>query len=358
LRLSRPSLPSLTAYTELLEATWDDGWLSNFGPHGRRFENACAGYTGLPHVRAVANCDIGLTLAVRALEIPPGARVVVPSFTFPSTLHALLWNGLEPCFADVDRDTWCLTAESAAPAVDATTRAIVGTHSFMSVCDVHGLERLARDVGAVLLFDAAQAFASWVGARHVGSYGDASVFSFSPTKIATCGEGGLAAFRDPAGAERFKSLRSYGSTDRALVGLNGRLSELHAALGCLAVDAVEEEVAPRARLVDRYRERLESLPELRFQAWPSEVRPTPTLLVADFGSLRAPVAAALAAEGVETRRYFTPLHAQSGFAGIAAAPLPVTERLGEGVLALPLHGRLREADVDRVCDTVARTMSG
>ena len=190
-RLSRPSLPSLAAYTELLETVWDEGWLSNFGPHGQRFESACAGYTGLPHVRAVANCDVGLTLAVRALGIPPGARVVLPSFTFPSTLHALLWNGLEPCFADVDPDTWCLTAESAAPAIDATTRAIVGTHSFMSVCDVHGLESVARDLGAVLLFDAAQAFASWIGERHVGAYGDASVFSFSPTKIATCGEGGL-----------------------------------------------------------------------------------------------------------------------------------------------------------------------
>ncbi|HEX6654358.1 MAG TPA: DegT/DnrJ/EryC1/StrS family aminotransferase [Thermoleophilaceae bacterium] len=358
LRLSRPSLPSLTAYTELLETTWDDGWLSNFGPHGRRFEGACAGYTGLSHVRAVANCDIGLALAVRALGIPPGARVIVPSFTFPSTLHALLWNGLEPRFADVDPDTWCLTAESAAPAVDAATRAIVGTHSFMSVCDVDGLERLAGDAGATLLFDAAQAFASWIGERHVGTYGDASVFSFSPTKIATCGEGGLAAFRDPAHAERFEALRSYGSDDGELVGLNARLSEPHAALGCLTVEDVEEEVARRARLADRYRERLASLPGVRLQAGTSELRPTPTLLVADLGSARAPVAAALAAEGIETRRYFTPLHTQPGFAGIAAAPLPVSERLGDGALALPLHGQLDEADVDRVCDAVGLAISG
>ena len=117
-------------------------------------------------------------------------------------------------------------------------------------------------------------------------------------------------------------------------------------------------MALRARLADRYRERLASLPELRVQSGPSEARPTPTLFVADFGSLRASVAAALAAEGVETRRYFTPLHTQPGFAGIAAAPLPVTERLGNGVLALPLHGQLDEADVDRVCDSIGRAVSG
>jgi dTDP-4-amino-4,6-dideoxygalactose transaminase len=140
--------------------------------------------------------------------------------------------------------------------------------------------------------------------------------------------------------------------------VNARLSEPHAALGCLAVEAVEDEVALRAPLADRYRERLAPLAELRLQATPGEVRPTPTLLVADFGRWRAPVAAALAAEGIETRRYFTPLHTQSGFGGIAAAPLPVTERLGNGVLALPLHGQIGEADVDRVCDAVGRVMSG
>jgi dTDP-4-amino-4,6-dideoxygalactose transaminase len=312
----------------------------------------------VPHVRAVANCDIGLTLAVRALGIPRGASVAVPSFTFPSTLHALIWNGLEPRFADVDPDTWCLTAESAAPAVDGDTRAIVGTHSFMSACDVGGLEQLAHEAGAVLLFDAAQAFATWIGDGHVGSFGDASVFSFSPTKIATCGEGGLAAFRDPAAAQRFEALRNYGSSDGDLVGVNGRMSELHATLGCLTVEAVEDEVAARMGLAERYREQLSSLPGVRMQAIGDGVRPTPTLLVADFGKRRAHVESALAAAGIETRRYFTPLHTRPGLSEIAAAALPVTERLGEGTLTLPLHRHLVDEDVDRVCEVVDRALSG
>jgi dTDP-4-amino-4,6-dideoxygalactose transaminase len=355
IRVSRPSLPPLDDYRALLESTWDDGWLSNFGPHARRFEQACAGYTALVHVCAAANCDLALTLGIRALGLGPGDRVVVPSFTFPTTLHALLWNGLEPVFADVDRATWCLTAQSAAPVADGA-RAIVGTHSFMSICDVTGLERLAAEREALLLFDAAQAFATWVGERHVGAFGDLSAFSFSPTKIATCGEGGLAAFRAPAAAERFAALRSYGDEHR--VGLNARMSEPHAALGCLAVERVEEEVAARSRLVARYRERLADLPHIRLQETPPGVRATPTLFVADFGGRRAKVEATLGAEGIETLRYFRPLHEMPAFGHLPAAPLPETGRLGAGVLALPLHGALDAADVDHVCDLVERAVTG
>jgi dTDP-4-amino-4,6-dideoxygalactose transaminase len=355
LRLARPSLPPLDAYVEELAATWEDAWLSNFGPRAERFERVCADYAGLRHVRAVSNCDVGLTLAVRAFALGPGDRVIVPSLTFPSTLHALLWNGLEPRFAEVDPDTWCLTAESAASAIDGETAAIVGTHAFMSACDVAGLEALAADLGAVLIFDAAQAIGTWVGGRHVGTFGDASVFSFSPAKVATSGEGGLASFRDADAAERFGLLREYGSDsnyDSRLIGLNGKLSELHAALGCLTVAGLEEEVAARQRLVERYERRVGELDGVRLQAIAPELRPTPTMLVADFGARRDDVASALSGQGIESRAYFRPLHAMDRFSGLPAAPLPVTERLGVSLLALPLHRGMDDADVDLVCDTV------
>ena len=352
LRMAAPTLPSLDAYAAELAETWQGGWLSNFGPHSARFEELCGAYMGRPDVRAVSNCDVGLALAVRALGLEPGARVLVPSFTFASTLHALLWNDLEPRFADVDPDTWCLSATSAAAALDGDVAAIVGTHAFMAVCDVAGLEALAARAGAVVLYDAAQALASWVGSEHVGGFGDASVFSFSPTKIATCGEGGLATFREGAATERFTLLRGYGSDseyDSRHVGLNGKLSELHAALGCLTVPRIEEEVAARLALVARYRRRLGGLAGVRLQALPPGLRPTPTQLVADFGARRDEVASALADRGIETRAYFRPLHAMERFRLLPAAPLPVTERLGA---ALPLHRAMDAGDVDRVCGAV------
>lgn len=360
LRVASPALPPLDAYAAELEQSWEQGQLSNFGPLAQRFEALCSHYARLPHVRSVSSCDVGLTLAVRALGLEPGSRVIVPSFTFASTLHALLWNGLEPRFADVDPDGWCLTAESARAALDGHVGAIVGTHAFIGACDVAGLEALAADTGSVLMFDAAQALATWVGPVHVGAFGDASAFSFSPAKIATCGEGGLVAFRDPAAAERFALLRAYGSDgdyDSRWVGLNGKLSELHAGLGCLTVPRVEDEVAARAALVDRYRERLGVLDGVRLQSVAPEVRATPTQMVADLGVRRDEVAGALRVLGIESRAYFRPLHTMDRFRGLSAASLPVTEQLGAALLALPLHGAMGTDDVDRVCDAVEASVA-
>ena len=361
LRVSKPRLPPLDAYAAELAQAWELGRISNFGAVAERFEAICGEYTGLPRVRAVSSCDVGLTLAVRALGLMPGASVIVPSFTFPSTLHALLWNGLEPRFADVDPDTWCMTAETARAALDGSADAIVGTHAFMGACDVDGLTALSHDLMCVLLFDAAQAFASWIGSRHIGAYGDASVFSFSPTKVATCGEGGLAVFRDSHAAERFTLLRSYGSDttyESRLVGLNGKLSELHAALGCQTVRLVEDTVATRAELVKRYRAGLGDIPGVRLQAVAPELRATPTQFVVDLGPARDRVARALRDHGIETRVYFRPLHAMGRFRHLPAARLPVTERLARTSLALPLHTSMDTDAVDHVCavigDLVAR----
>jgi dTDP-4-amino-4,6-dideoxygalactose transaminase len=353
MRVARPELPPLDELRAALEPVWERAWLSNFGPAALGLERLCAEYTRLPHVRAVSCADAGLVLAVAALGLPRGARAVVPSFTFPSTLHALLWNGLRPMFADVDPATWCLTPESAAPALRSPPAAIVGTHAFMATCDVAGLERLAGELGAALVFDAAQAYGSWIGDRHVGAFGDASVFSFSPTKVVTTGEGGLAALRDPAVAERFAALRGYGMERGAGVrapGLNAKLSELHAALGHLTLPQVEARVAERAALAARYRARLAGAVGL--QALPEGLRPTPTHVVVDAGDRRDAIAGALAAAGIETRAYFRPLHEMAPYADAERAPLPVTERLGRSLLTLPLHTGLALSDVDRVCDVV------
>jgi dTDP-4-amino-4,6-dideoxygalactose transaminase len=354
LAVARPSLPPLDELAEALEGAWATGYVSGFAAKATEFEARCASYTGLPHAACVANADLGLTLALTALRLPPRSRVVVPSFTFASTLHALLWNRLQPVFVDVDPDTWCVTPETASRGLSERAGAIVATHAFMSAADVGGLERLAADHGTALIFDAAQAFATWIDGRHAGAFGDASVFSFSATKIVTCGEGGLAAFRDGAALERFRFLRAYGSDatyESREVGLNAKLSELHAALGCLTVPRTEDEVGCRAELVALYRERLDGV--VGFQACPLGVRPTPTQLVVDAGARRDAVVRRLSASGIDSRTYFRPLHAMPRFRGLARTELPVTERLGRSVVTLPLHSGMDVADVERVCEAVA-----
>jgi dTDP-4-amino-4,6-dideoxygalactose transaminase len=356
LGLARPELPPLEELAAALEPVWERAYVSNFGPATRELERIASGYTGLPHVLSVANADLGLTLAIAALRLPPGTSAIVPSFTFPSTLHAALWNRLEPVFADVDPDTWTATPESIAPALDRHPDAglILATHCFLAPADAPGLHRLAAERGIPLVLDAAQAYATWIGDRHVGAYGDASVFSLAATKVVTSGEGGLAAFRDPELAARFERLRSYGMThDHEVIqpGLNGKLGELNATLGCLTLPRVEEYVDALLALVDAYRERLE--PDVTMQSVPPGTRPTPSQLVVDLGPRRRDaVERALRAEDIGTRRYFRPLHRMALYERVARPPLPVTERLGRSLLALPLHLRMTAGDVDRVCDAV------
>lgn len=360
--LLRPSLPALEDYSAQLEAVWESRMLSNFGGQAGRFEALCRDYGGWEHAAAAANCDLALTLAIAALEIPERSTVLLPSFTFNSTLHAALWNRLSPRFVDIHPDTFCLSPQAVREAlVDADVKLILATHIFGAACDVEQLTELAEAAGAALIFDAAHAFATFVDGRHVGCYGDASTFSFSGTKLVTMGEGGVVAFTRAAVADRFRYLRAYGfrrDYESRYVGLNAKLSELHAALGVLTIPRAEEAVAARAALVARYHERLAGLPDLRFQAPGEGVRPSCTYLGIDAGEHRDALAAHLEAANIETKTYFRPLHEMALFQSLAADPLPVTERLGRSVLCLPLYSDLPVGDVERVCDEAERFLTG
>jgi dTDP-4-amino-4,6-dideoxyglucose len=355
MRVSRPSLPDPDRYAEVLAEIWERGILSNQGPCANAFEAAFADYAGVrAHVRCASSADLGLALAVRALGLPEGARALVPSMGFPSTVHALEWNGLRPYFVDVDGDDWCLHAEQLAGLAGGAA-AIVATHLFGVACDVAGLEELARASGAVLVLDAAQAVATTIGGRHAADFGDAAVVSFSGTKAITAGEGGMVVLRSREVAERFARLRSYGlDTDRTSVdrGLNAKLSELHAALGVVALAEADAAMDARRLLVDRYRARLAEVPGVALQRHPAGTISTPTYFAVALDGARDHVAAALAAEHIEARPYFPALHAMARLRTAPAAPLPVTERLAGSLLALPLHTGLAPADVDEVCDIV------
>jgi len=332
--------------------------LSNFASECERFEALVRERTGARHTLAVSSGDIGLTLAVAALDLPRGTEALVPSFTFNSTLHALLWNGLRPRFVDVERDTYCLDPAAVERAVGEDTGLIVATHAFGAACDVDALQAIAAARGAALLFDAAQAIATTVGGRHVSQWGDASVFSFSGTKVVTSGEGGIAVFAGDEAAERFAYLRGYGFHDdyeTRWVGLNGKLSELHAALGCLTLPGLDEELAARRALMARYRGWLEPV-GVEFQAVRPGVEPSLTYCAVELDH-RARVERRLAAEGVQTKTYFRPLHAMARFADLPREPLPVTGKLARRVLCLPLYGAMSEDDVDRVCAAIVNELA-
>jgi dTDP-4-amino-4,6-dideoxygalactose transaminase len=362
LPLVRPTIPDRSSLAERIEGILDSGTLTN-GPTVRELERRAAEYLGVKHALAVGSCTAGLMLALRAAGL--SGDVVVPSFTFAATVHAVAWNGLRPVFADIDPETLTLSADAVRHAVTVRTSAVLATHVYGTPCDVEGLAAIAEEFGCRLFFDAAHAFGSRRAGMPVGRFGDAEIFSLSPTKVLVAGEGGIVATNDDLLAERCAIGRDYGHPgdyDCRFVGLNGRMSELHAAVALASFSTLEERIERRGELVRLYRGELGAIPGLSFPAVRDGDRSTYkdfTVLVepSRFGLDAGGLATALAAEGIETRRYYwPPVHAMRAYRGLGAtAPgLRVTDDVGPRVITLPLWDAMSDEDVLRSAAAIAR----
>lgn len=361
LAFARPACPDPELVAEDVRAILRTGVLTN-GPLVRSLEREAAGYLGVRHCVAVSSCTAGLMLLLRAAEL--SGDVVLPSFTFVATAHAVAWNRLRPVFADVDPKTLTLSPAAAERALGVRTSAILATHTFGTPCDVVGLWQLARRSGLRLFFDAAHAFGSRHPSGPVGRFGDAEVFSLSPTKVLVAGEGGLIATDDDLLAERCRIGRDYanpGDYDARFVGLNARMSEFHAAVALRSLEGLEARVARRNELAAAYREALAGVPGLSFPLVPegcvSTYKDFTVLVEAETFGMDAPaLAEALRAEGVETRRYYTPpVHLQRAYRGRGVnGGLNVSEAAAARVLTLPMWSEMTDDQVARVARAVGR----
>jgi dTDP-4-amino-4,6-dideoxygalactose transaminase len=364
LPLAVPSVPEGKSVLGDIEGILDSGVLTN-GPYVRELETRAADYLGVRHCVAVASCTSGLMLVLRASELY--GDVVVPSFTFAATAHAVVWNGLRPVFSDIDSATLTLSAGSVLRTTGVRTSAILATHTYGTPCDVEGLADAARREGVKLFFDAAHAFGSRRASIPVGGFGDAEVFSLSPTKVLVACEGGIIATNDDLLAERCRIGRDYGNPgdyDCQFVGLNARMSEVHAVIALRSLDGLDERIGQRNELANQYRRLLGDIPGISFPVVRDADRSTYkdfTIMVdpVEFGVDAADLGVALAAEGIETRRYYDPpVHAMRAYrflaGGKVASRLPVTEAVSPRVLCLPLWSSMTESQVNRVAEVLER----
>jgi dTDP-4-amino-4,6-dideoxygalactose transaminase len=290
-------------------------------------------------------------------------RVVIPSFTFAASAHAVVWARGTPTWADVDAETMTLDAADAARVADGAV-AISATHVYGAPCDVDALQRLADSLGVPLVLDAAHALGSSSAGRPVGGFGTAEVFSLSPTKVAVAGEGGLVTTDDEGLAVAVRLGRDYGNPgtyDCEFAGLNARMSELHATIALASLEGLDERVSWRNHLVGEFRRATAGVPGLRFQRVRdgdvSTYKDLTLILDADsFGLTASTLAQALRAEGVDSRHYYSPpVHRQKAYANTSAGRgLPITELLAASVLTVPLWSHSSEAEVRTVADAVVR----
>lgn len=365
--LVKPDLPNYDELAPAFAQILASGRLTNFGPWAQAFEQQAAARLGGQAV-SMASGTTALVLTLQALGIGPGCRVALPSYTFTATAQAVAFLGARPVFVDVD-DTLTLSSSALQQALhaDAGINAVIAVHVHGHPCDVHRLQRVVAEAALQrgrhlpLVYDAAHAFGAAVGEQPVGSFGDAEVFSLSVTKALVCGEGGLVTTSSPDLAERLKAMRNYGVASRydaTLPGLNGKFSELHAAIGCHNLPRLDAVLATRAYKAVVYRSLLEQACEVYFPRLAQGVSHTwkdfNVLLPPALAPQRDRIVEALKCRGVETRAYFSPaVHQQSLFSRFASAELPVTEDASARVLTLPFYTDIDEVDMGWVAKSLA-----
>ena len=364
-RVSMPSLPPTDRLHTLVDEIAATRQLSNNGPLNAKLEGALAKYLGVPHVVTAASGDTALGMAMLLAADRGGDRdeVVLPSYTFPSTVNAVVRAGLTPVFCDVEPDTLCASAATMAPVTNERTLALFPVHAHGIPCDVVGIEGLARDFGALLITDAAAAMGAQIGTRKVGAFGDIEVFSLSSTKVLTSGEGGFLSLRDDFSATRLREIARYGLDGNFVcvgLGVNGRLTELSAGMAIAGMDYMDDWLAARRRTAAQYEQNLRRLEHLRILPHRVDDRigsAKDVACVVDSAALRDGLAERLARYRIETRPYFRPLHRMAPFKDVARSDLDVTDQLVDRMLCLPITSEIPAETIEYICGVVKHELT-
>ncbi len=346
------------------------GWVAQ-GPRVREFESTFATRVGAVDAVAVSSCTTGLHLALLLAGIGPGDQVVVPSLSFIATANAVRYVGATPVFADVELTTQNLTVATVEPALTPRTRAVILVHQAGAPADIDAMHRLCDPREIVVIEDAACAIGSTYRGELIGRHSALVAFSFHPRKLVTTGEGGMLTVADPDTALRARRLREHGMSASAAerhasggvvieqyleTGFNWRMTDVQAAIGLVQLSRLDEIVHRRRELAVRYQAALEHVPDLITATDPgygtTNFQSFWVLLPEDAPVTRNEVLTRLSDAGISGRRGIMASHTEPAYDDVTSGPLPVTERLSNDSLILPLFHDLSESDQDRVVDVL------
>jgi dTDP-4-amino-4,6-dideoxygalactose transaminase len=362
LHVGQPNIGDHKKFAERVNDILARRWLTNGGSYVSEFEERIADITGVAHCVAMCNATIGLEIAIRALELKD--EVIIPSFTFIATAHALQWQGITPIFCDIDRQSHCLDPEQLEQLITPRTTGIIGVHLWGRPCDIDNLTEIATRRGLKLLFDSAHAFGCSYQGRQIGSFGDAEVFSFHATKFLNSMEGGAVVTNDPELAQKIQLMRNFGfshydQTDS--IGVNGKLNEVSAAMGLTNLESMAEFIAINRTHHKQYQDELAGLAGVSLLPYDEREQSNYQYVVLEIdeattGVSRDQLMNVLHAENVLARRYFYPgCHRMEPYKTLyanAALLLPQTEFVAARVLTLPTGQGVTSEMIGGVCEII------
>ncbi|MBP3856686.1 MAG: DegT/DnrJ/EryC1/StrS family aminotransferase [Ruminiclostridium sp.] len=360
--VTRSSIPEFKEYCEEIKDLWNTHWLTNMGAKHKQLEADLKSYLSADNLDLFTNGHMALELTLQAMNLK--GEVITTPFTFASTTHAIVRNGLEPVFCDIDSLDYTLDANKLEDLITDRTCAILPVHVYGNICNIDEIERIAKKYELKVIYDAAHAFSETYKGQNVANFGDASIFSFHATKVFNTIEGGAVCFREKRIGDILYDLKNFGihgPEEVSAVGANAKMNEFCAAMGICNLRHVDEEIEKRRIVVERYREHLEGIAGLQLNAVQECVTPNYAYfpIVFDekvFGKSREEVFDALAKEKIGARKYFYPLtNTFSAFHNkYDVTKTPVALHISKRVLTLPLYADLAPEDVDRICDVILK----
>ena len=340
------------------------------GPEVEQFEKDTARYVGQKYAVSFTNGTAALHIAMLAMGIGPGDEVIVPAFTFISTANSPLFVGAKPVFADIEKTTYGLDPADIASRITPKTKAIMPVHIGGTPCDIHEIQKVAKENDLLLIEDAAEAFGAKIGDKFVGSIGDVNMFSFCQNKVITTGEGGMLVTDDLNMYQKMKLLRSHGRADDRdyfsstqvfdyiSLGYNLRMSSITAALGLSQLEKVEKIISMRREVASKYNDALSNLSGLQTPMEKPGCRNVYQLYSVLFDSheSRDRTQKTLADKGVMSKVYFDPIYNTQFYKSFGKVSLPVTEDISRRVLTLPLYPGMSDEDISYVVTIIEESL--
>lgn len=349
--VTKPYLPPLEEYSKYLQGIWDLQWLTNNGPNVQELEKKLREYLGVKHLLYVNNGTIALQIAIKALA--PKGEIITTPFSYVATTNTILWEGCKPVFADIKSTDYNIDPKKIRSLINKDTVAILATHVYGNPCDVDEIESIAKEHKLKVIYDGAHAFGAIYKNRSVLDYGDVATCSFHATKLFHTVEGGAVITNDDALFEKMTLYRQFGHVgdEHLSIGINGKCSEFHAAMGLCLLPRMKEFMDNRRSISELYDQELKDLPLKR----PEGIKGTQYNysyypIVFDSEKQMLKVKSLLEKKDVITRRYFYP--SLNNLPQYKGEPCPISESVSVRVLALPFYYKMEDKDVKMICDCI------